>query len=235
MESSWFEKMACKRLIEALEEKTEEFHKLEDLLASRTLKLTKAEDRYKREHTKRVACEDALKKCQVNNYYYAERIDKLLKAQAEAILIPDVSEFFDGSEIKTVKPFLEAAFIDRDMVYADLKYYAFTFKVWESLLKPIQALVKKKLKKWRKDIADCDNWALTMASFVALAFDKSGLDKQGAFMVTWSRKHAYNAFLAVDGKVWIYEPQNGEVIGLLEESEGSYDTEKIWFPAEAPE
>ena len=51
-------------------------------------------------------------------------------------------------------------------------------------------------------------------------------------MITWSRRHAYNAFIDSDNKVWIYEPQSGSVVGLLGETEEPYDTALIWFPGE---
>ena len=76
---------------------------------------------------------------------------------------------------------------------------------------------------------DCDDFALVMNSYVAISFIKSTYDKQGAFMTLWSNTHAYNGFVD-DKATWVYEPQNGRIIGKLGETGEPYDTRKVWFP-----
>jgi len=80
----------------------------------------------------------------------------------------------------------------------------------------------------------CDNWATTMYDFMSIMFLQAGLRRQGGFMVVWSRTHAFNAFMDVEGKSYIYEPQNGKVVGCLDAGEGSYKPRKIWFPGTTP-
>ena len=54
-------------------------------------------------------------------------------------------------------------------------------------------------------------------------------------MVVWGYEpghtsHAFNAFMDTEGKSYIYEPQNGNVVGRLDDGSGSYMPRKIWFP-----
>jgi len=76
---------------------------------------------------------------------------------------------------------------------------------------------------------NCDNFALVMNAFLAIAIKKAGLRYQGAFTIAWSRNHAYNLYVDSEKQIWIYEPQTGVTKGLLKEGEDSYDTQKIWF------
>lgn len=159
--------------------------------------------------------------------YYADRVASLAGALAESIQIPDVSAHVGSKNV--VEPYQDPAFTGLNLLCADLEYYALPYVSWLALLEPVQAEVDKVLQ-YRRQVSDCDDWALVMSSFLALAFIDAGLDKQGAFMIQWSPTHAYNAFMTGEGDVWIYEPQSGQVVGKLGDAVEPYDSWMVWFP-----
>ena len=97
----------------------------------------------------------------------------------------------------------------------------------------------KARRKWITEISDCDNFATTMYDFMSILFLQAGLKRQGGFMVVWGYEpghtaHAFNAFVDTEGKSYIYEPQNGSIVGRLDEGSGSYMPRKLWFPGTTP-
>jgi len=164
--------------------------------------------------------------------YFRKRCDKLLRALREAIDIPDIKPV--AVDPVVVRPYDMR--LDRrgfDVLFADAEYYAFRANVWESILKPIWREKSKAINMWKRQVADCDDHALVVASFVAMAFEESGFDRQGAFLIVWSPTHAYNAFITDDKKVWIYEPQSGKIKGELMQLKRRepYNSRWLWIPA----
>jgi len=159
--------------------------------------------------------------------YYEARVESLSMTLSNAIELPDVSEYIE--ERFVVTPYTKVKeYGDFDIVCADIAYYAFPGDQWKRILTPIQAQVKKVLKEWQPEIADCDDFALLMNAFVVAAFANTDLDKQGAFSITWSGNHAYNSFISFES--WdVYEPQTNEVRGFLGDTQEMYDSKMIWF------
>ena len=125
-------------------------------------------------------------------------------------------------------------FYDVEFVRADAAYNLFSKADWVALLTAVHPLVKEALTRWVVDISDCDNWSTVMSAFVSIAFKKSGYFKQGAFAIAHtvsdeSARHAYNLFVDLDRKVWLYEPQNNTLHGLMQDGEGYFRTGYVWF------
>ena len=162
--------------------------------------------------------------------YYEERVENLTEALSKSIQIPYFE--IDESELIVVKVAEEDVFkAYDDFVFADLEYYLLPKEKWLEILPQIQAQVKYALKWFQYPVSDCDDYAYVMGAFTTIAFRKAGLDRQGAFMITWQKnKHAYNAYMDTEGRVWIYEPQSGRTVGELGETEDPYDTDMIWIP-----
>ena len=120
-----------------------------------------------------------------------------------------------------------------DPVYADLTYYSFPKEQWIALLDALHPTLIASIGEWKENISDCDNFSQHAYYFVSKSFINAGYPCQGAFMVVWSRSHAYNAFVDTEGKIWIYEPQNNKIIGDIEGTlDDVYNPDKVWFPGE---
>jgi len=125
-------------------------------------------------------------------------------------------------------------FYDVEFVRADAEYNLFSKDDWVAILTSVHPLVKEALTRWVVDISDCDNWSSVMSAFVSIAFKKSGYFKQGAFAIAHTvddepARHAYNLFVDLDRKVWLYEPQNNTLRGLMQDGEGYFRTGYVWF------
>ena len=96
---------------------------------------------------------------------------------------------------------------------------------------PVQAEVKRVVKRKADSISDCENWSLTMCNFLAVCFLRAGLDKQGAFMMLSSGGHNYCGFMLPDYRIRVYEPLSGKVVGWLGETDGLYVTQLAFFLA----
>ena len=158
---------------------------------------------------------------------YRIRIEHIQQALDEAIQIPVLSIHTEPEWL--FDPY-NLIWPCGDVLCADEEYYALPYDTWMKILPLIQAETAKARVKWVKEVGDCDNWATTMYDFMSILFLKAGLKRQGGFMVIWSNTHAFNAFMDTDGKSYIYEPQNGNVVGRLDDGSGSYMPRKIWFP-----
>ena len=169
--------------------------------------------------------------------FEAEKQVALLEAEVctlkdwlrEAIQIPDISSLINTETMGKVDPYdvkiLEGYYLSA----ADPLYHTFPKESWLLILDLAYKEVKEALKRWKKNISDCDNWAYTMGDVVSLAFASAGLSYQGFFMIGWSTTHAYNVFLDADGEAWVYEPQNNTVIGKLGETSSPHDTRLLWI------
>jgi len=160
--------------------------------------------------------------------YWEERAKHLMDALSSAIQIPDISDLLEPREI--VKPWTEFDWKGYDFLAADTEYYAFPKENWEKILSWVFMEKEKAMEVWKPEVADCDDHALVMASLVALAFNEAGLDRQGAFFIIWSRSHAYNGFIDDTRRIWIYEPQTNEIVGLLGETTDPYSSRLLWMP-----
>ena len=156
------------------------------------------------------------------------------------INIPSIRPALVGVPLEVGNPFDYALFRDFndkiDLQTSDDEYHVFSLDKWKEILAPIQAEVEDQQGRWTGSIGDCDNFALTMSSFVAIAFKDADLNRQGAFAYVKGGKiaadaHAYNGFLTDDDKFYIFEPQNGEVIGELHQGTGKYWSRRVHFLA----
>lgn len=116
-----------------------------------------------------------------------------------------------------------------DMVIADAEYHTYTVEDWTTIMYRLHKHFGNKVT-YKTNVSDCDDFALLYASTVAYSAYRAGLSNQPAFAIAWSNTHAFNLFIASNNTVWLYEPQNGNIIGLLGSLNGdAYDVKKIWF------
>jgi hypothetical protein len=108
-------------------------------------------------------------------------------------------------------------------------YYAYPEEEWLRMLAPVQAEVKRVVKRKADSISDCENWSLTMCTFLSICFMRAGLDKQGAFLSLSSGKHNYCGYMLPDYTIMVYEPLNGRTIGVLGETVDLYATKLAAF------
>jgi chromosome segregation ATPase len=149
---------------------------------------------------------------QVKEVLEAE-INTLKTSLAESIQIVDIAPLIDKSQFVNYAPWVhheELRANGRSLTTADLVYHSLPQEMWDSILPPIQKEVRKHLGTFKAQIADCDDFALIMQSFVAIAFARvwPKVSLQAAFLTTWSRSHAYNAYVTTQ-----------------------YETNRIWFPS----
>lgn len=168
--------------------------------------------------------------------HLGRRIESYVETLSERIKIPTIKYHLKDEPFTEIKPFGNdrTLFDGYTSRFADATYYAYALPVWQKILTRIHPEVVKALGRWRVEISDCDDWALVMNSFVTIAFADARNKRQGAFMTLWSGTHAYNGFIDVNKNIWIYEPQNGKIIGKLENGSGEYKTKLVWFPGDKP-
>jgi len=169
--------------------------------------------------------EQQVKELLKDNQYYVQRINSLTSSLANAVEIPDISQYTSG--MRSVKPY--NLLHGYKVLAADASYITFTEENWHKILSLIQPKVVKVLKEWRNQISDCDDWALLMSSFIVWSCVKSNLYKQAAFCIIWSSSHAYNGYITTENKIYIYEPQTNKKIGRLGKTKPPYDSKFIWF------
>ena len=143
------------------------------------------------------------------------RFYELLQQSIQIPVLPDL-----GSKVK-VYPFN----MTHDMwhgvrpeMISDNEYYAWDEATWLSILGVVQPVAKKAVGRARPELSDCDNYSLTMCDLLSLAFMRSGLDRQGAFMKLLSTPHSYCGFMMPDYTIRVYEPVSGTVVGWLGET-----------------
>jgi len=169
---------------------------------------------------------DLVKNCDSDKLYLSEQITQLTSQLADALTLPNITLYTENPTV--FDPWKEGLPVD-DSVIADLEYYVYSKEDWLKILELVQPNVKAVLVRWRREISDCDTFALLMAGLVAGCFAKADLSRQGAFMVAWSRTHAYNVYRDSDGVFWVYEPQNNKTICKLGDAEDPYVTRKLWL------
>ena len=165
---------------------------------------------------------------QIENQELKIRVALLSEALAENFNVLSAADFFSDIGI-SISPRTHSVLKQYELIVADREYCAFDVQQWTALLSAIQPIVSNLIGPWTAEIADCDDFALIMNAYVAASFIKAGHDLQGAFFITWSRTHAYNAFVDDDRRVWVYEPQTGDIIGRLGATPAPYDTRKVMF------
>lgn len=169
--------------------------------------------------------------CSSDKVYLAERIQELSDMLAAAFYIPPIDSHIQEPPPKLIQPRTVTGIKwCSDVNIADVSYYVLTSSQWINILGPIQDEVKAVLESWKPEVSDCDDFALLMNAFVAMAFEEAGLDHQGAFGIAWSKTHAYNFFIVSNGKTLVYEPQTDNVMGEIRQLSGTYDTRLIWIP-----
>jgi len=157
-------------------------------------------------------------------------LDRLEEAGLESFNWPKIPNYnYATYDVSGVKDFYDVEF-----VRADIRYLLFSKEDWVEILNVIHPLVKEALTRWEVDISDCDNWSNVASAFISIAFKKSGYTKQGAFALshtipTASSRHAYNLFVDLDHKVWLYEPQTNQLKDEMKDGSGIYRTGYVWF------
>jgi len=153
---------------------------------------------------------------------------KLTKALESAIKIPDISEFV--LEKTRYNPWVDQRLYDYQTKIADRYYYTYSEFQWQEILALCWKEVEKAQDRWLSEVGDCDNWAEAMHYVVTNATLRANPrpTHQSAICIAWSSSHAYNLYFS-DEEIWVYEPQNGEVKGVLGETEEPYDTRLLLF------
>ena len=157
-------------------------------------------------------------------------IDQLEQGGLEVFDWPVIPNYSYGCvDVSSVREFYDIEF-----VRSDAQYNLFSKEDWVKILTAVHPLVMEALTRWTVDISDCDNYSSVMSAFVSIAFKKSGYTKQGAFAIAHTSsdeysRHAYNLFVDMDRKVWLYEPQNNTLKGLIQDGEGIFNTDYVWF------
>jgi len=232
---NWLERRFCKRLSSRIEELQEENAALRRFLGKLEESVKEFDDKLQRCIDRRRELRDEVKKLKKSVAWFEDRMKTLEKALEDAMVIPELD--VDESDLAVYR-FEDKTFMGYDLRLADWEYYQLPYDAWIELLAAVQREVGESLTKWRVNVSDCDDWAYVMGATVVQAFVKAGLERQGAFMILWDmtgeQKHAYNGFMDTDGQVWVYEPQNGTVVGKLGETSGAYETDWIWFPGAQP-
>lgn len=159
-----------------------------------------------------------------NNNYYFQRLKLLEELIARSIEVPKIT--IEQKEI--FKPYYESRLKTLNLVCADLEYYKLPLEKWKEILTEIYERFKK-VHPYQEEVFDCDDFALLYAGLTAYTIKLVGLDKQVAFAIAWSDSHAFNLFITIDNKIYIYEPQNNNIVGELESINKPYDVRMIWF------
>ena len=165
-----------------------------------------------------------LQKILCNNQYYINRIRTLTIKLAQSITPIEIKQKIE-TEINPwniIKGY--------DLEVADEKYYTFNIYDWKNIILILHNNLKEKYK-YQPEIFDCDDIALLYFSVLSYsAYYKSGLEHQPAMAIAWSNLHAFNLIIDNKNNIWIVEPQNGTIIGKINDKHDKiYDVKKIWF------
>jgi len=169
-------------------------------------------------------CEKKVEELEKDAKYYQERIDALSAIIARSIEIPDIKNFLENRNL--VRPY--DIITNMNIICADLDYYKLYFTPWKEVLSTIDEKFKK-VHPYIPEVWDCDDFALFFAGIVAYCSKMAGLNKQLAFAICWSSTHAFNLFIDENNDIWIYEPQNNNIIGLLGKVPEPYVVKMVWF------
>ena len=155
------------------------------------------------------------------------RVAMLTNALEDSFVVVSADDCVDVDDATEIHPYSSSVLKKYDLTVADFSYYCFPKTQWEKLLSEIQPFLTSLIGEWTENVADCDDFSLIMNAFVAASFIRGGCDLQGAFFIAHSQTHAYNVFVDDTKKVWVYEPQNNKVVGLIGNTSKPYDTKKI--------
>lgn len=170
-----------------------------------------------------IICDALCTKKECNTDYYIKRIETLTAELARSLGPIDIIEESTGE----INP--HHVIKGYDMVIADAKYITYTIEDWRNILHRLHRTLGNKYK-YTENIWDCDDIALLYSAILSYSAYRVGLTKQPAFCIIWSTTHAYNGFITSDNEIFLYEPQNGNIIGKLNNNNGNmYDSKKIWF------
>jgi len=158
----------------------------------------------------------------------SQNLAKFYKSLWESGLhIPNIKNYINNQLV--YNPWSDQQYQGYQMTIVDEEYYTYSKDTWTKILERIQDEVKDDVPRWISEISDCDNYADVMSTAVQLAFIKAKKKRQGAFGIAHSTTHAYNFFVDHQNNVWIYEPQDGSIRGLLIDDDPPYNTRKILF------
>ena len=166
-----------------------------------------------------------------------EHIKALSTAMPAQLKIPNADDYMTTDPV-LYEPFKVSHPAQIGLI-ADAGYLAFTLVDWKALLKDCQKKTKQIVGKYKKNVADCDDFAVVMSAIVVGAFAKSKFEMQGAFFFTRSRTHAYNVFVVpvednngnIGHQYAIFEPQNGTYPGYVgqESLKDMYKSTEMWL------
>jgi hypothetical protein len=162
---------------------------------------------------------------------YLEQIDFWKEMLYHSLEVPDISNIIkDQHTVVNLYDHMDK-FKDLPMgaTIVDEYYHLYPYAVWEDILALVQSETKEEIGRWRTDVSDCDDFATIMRAAMALSFIDARSKYQGAFSWARSRGHAYNAFVDDALNIWIFEPQNGAIIGKLYETDNPWDTIHLRF------
>ena len=160
---------------------------------------------------------------------WVRRYQQLWKA---GLAVPDIKAQLVYHQV--YNPWGDIALNGYNLGIHDNEYYSYTLTQWrDHILPPISAEVRDQLPRWIAEISDCDNFAETLCTALALAFIAAGKQRQGAFGVAIGKSgegaHAYNFFVTKSEGIYIFEPQSGEVVGRLGETVEPYAPYSLEF------
>ena len=236
---TWIQRFVANDIIEELDRSQKNFSKCISLKAEVLTEFTDFKKGCYEEkaelHAQLTESYTKIAKEQKNAAYWRGLVHGLEIAMKDVITIPELA--LDEDKLIVVKPAAEEAFRSySDFVIADSEYYLLPYSEWIKVLDLIYNELKNwvdevSVLSWIKYVWDCDNWSDAIKSLLCMGVLKAGFKRQLAFMITWQKgRHAYNAFMDEEKKIWIYEPQSNAVIGRLGETRDPYDTNMIWFP-----
>lgn len=161
-----------------------------------------------------------------------EQIKILSEAMPAQLTIPNADDYI-LTEPLLYEPFKVGIPISVGLI-ADAEYMVPVKEEYHALLAACWTKTKKIVGKYRKNVADCDDFAVVMSAIVVGAFTKSKFDMQGAFFFVRSRTHAFNVFVVERSGVWdyhIFEPQNGLIVGKLgdRDLDPMYQITEMWL------
>lgn len=164
-----------------------------------------------------------IQKILCNDQYYIERIESLTKNLAQSIIPINLKHEYktEISPWDIIKGY--------DLVVADNKYYTYNIYDWKNIILLLHNNLKDKYK-YNPEVFDCDDISLLYCSVLSYSAYISQLKKQPAMAIAWSNSHAFNIIIDNKNNIWIIEPQNGEIIGKINDNINKmYNVKKIWF------
>ena len=159
--------------------------------------------------------------------HYKSQVDAAVALLDKAIKVPLYTDYGKNGVPIDLFDFDGFGVILREIT--DETYLTFTQSDWTTMLSGLYDTIKETLGRWRTEIWDCDNFALIFQGLFSLMCRDSGFPSQGAFAWARSPTHGYNVYIDTEGVVWVFEPQSGQTVGRLGETEKPYDTIRVYF------